>query len=268
MDEYTNKILGRTQLNVGRLGLAASYGAPVEAFEEAFEKGCNYFYWGSGRKKSGMTRAIRNICEKGQRDKLVIALQTYARNGLFTEAVFTRRLRKLGLEHVDVLILGWHNREPSEKLLERVMKMKEKGLFQYLAISGHNRAAFPEFEKTEAFDIFHIRYNAAHRGAETEIFPFLSDERRPGIVTYTATRHGYLLKSRHMPTGESPLTSADCYRFVMSNPAVDICLCGPKDTQEMKEGLKALDLGPLEDEELKRIKKIGDHIHQTTKGHF
>jgi hypothetical protein len=40
-------ILGRTGLKVGRLGISSSYGAPAEAFEEAFERGCNYFVIGS-----------------------------------------------------------------------------------------------------------------------------------------------------------------------------------------------------------------------------
>ncbi|MCJ7771951.1 MAG: hypothetical protein MUP22_02335, partial [Desulfobacterales bacterium] len=73
------RILGNTGLSVGRLGVAGSYGAPAEAFEEAFDKGCNYFYLGSGRHRAGMKQAIRNICKKGHRVKLVIALHNYAR---------------------------------------------------------------------------------------------------------------------------------------------------------------------------------------------
>jgi predicted aldo/keto reductase-like oxidoreductase len=268
MDEDHEKILGRTNLAVGRLGVSASYGAPAEAFEEAFERGCNYFYWGSGRKKAGMSRAIRNIGKNGKRDKLVIALQTYARNGLLAESVFTKRLQKLGLTYADVLILGWHNREPSQKLLDRVVKMKEKGLFRFLAMSGHHRPIFQKMAETGIFDIFHIRYNAAHRGAEEDCFPFLTGENRPGIVTYTATRHGYLLNSKHMPPGESPLSSTDCYRFAMSHPAVDVCLCGPKDLHQMQDALNALELGPLDDEMRDRAKKIGDHVHKTAKGYF
>ena len=57
--------LGRTGLSVGRLGLGAGYGAPAAAFEKAFERGCNYFYWTS--RKSGMREAVRNICDSGQR---------------------------------------------------------------------------------------------------------------------------------------------------------------------------------------------------------
>jgi hypothetical protein len=59
-DQNRFRILGRTGLKVGRLGVACSYGAPTAAFEEAFEQGVNYFYWGS-RRKASMARAIRNI---------------------------------------------------------------------------------------------------------------------------------------------------------------------------------------------------------------
>jgi hypothetical protein len=60
MNEDNFRILGRTGLKVGRLGVACSYGAPAQAFEEAFDHGVNYFYWGSMR-KTAMARAIRNI---------------------------------------------------------------------------------------------------------------------------------------------------------------------------------------------------------------
>ena len=77
MDENRFRILGRTGLKAGRLGVACSYGAPTAAFEEAFEQGVNYFYWGSMRKES-MARAIRNIIGRGKRDELVIGDTTEA----------------------------------------------------------------------------------------------------------------------------------------------------------------------------------------------
>jgi len=268
MEAFKERVLGRTALKVGRLGVAASYGAPAEAFEEAFEQGCNYFYWGSGLRKTGMSQAIRNICGRGRRDRLVVAIQTYARTGLLTERIFKRRLRSMGLTYADALILGWHNQPPSQKLIDRSMKMKEKGLFRFLGMSGHNRSTFPKVAATDDFDILQIRYNAAHRGAEEECFSHFKVDNRPGIVTYTATRHGYLLNPKKMPPGESALTSSDCYRYVMSNTAVDVCLCGPKNTDQMRAALQALELGPMENEEINRVKIIGDHVHQTAKGFF
>ena len=262
---FKERTLGATGLIVGPLGLAASYGAPAEAFEEAFERGCNYFYLGSGRHRAGMKRAIRRLCGQGRRDKLVVAIQSYARYGLLMEYFFKRNLRAMGLVQADILILGWHNRRPSERLIERALALREKGLFRFLGMSGHNRGLFPQMAGDGKFDLFHIRYNAAHRGAESETFPYLTGDSRPGIVTYTATRWGQLLDPGKIPPGESAPAPSDCYRFVLSNPAVDICLCGPRNIRQMREALATLELGPLGKEDMERMKRIGDYIRSTNR---
>ncbi|MBW1984170.1 MAG: hypothetical protein JRI53_05580 [Deltaproteobacteria bacterium] len=267
-NENQIRTLGNTGLKVGRLGVAASYGAPAEAFEEAFDKGCNYFYLGSGRHSGGMKQAIRNICDKGYRDKLVVAIHNYGRIGLLTEYFFKKTLRSLNIDHADVLILGWHNRRPANMLLDRALALKKKGLVKFLGMSGHKRSLFPKLADEGLFDLFHIRYNAAHRGAEQDAFPFLTGNESPGIITYTATRWRHLLNPKKMPPGESPLSAADCYRFVFSNPAVAVCLSGPANINQMREALTALDLGPLEPDEMKRIKLIGDYVHKTSKSFF
>ena len=110
-------------------------------------------------------------------------------------------------------------------------------------------------------DILMVRYNAAHRGAEQDVFPHLPGERPPGVTTYTATRWGQLLQAKKMPPGESPMSAADCYRFALSSPHVDLCLVGPKSEQEMDEALTVLDNEPFSGEELARIHRIGDHVH-------
>jgi predicted aldo/keto reductase-like oxidoreductase len=215
-----------------------------------------------------MKQAIRNICSGGHRERLVVSIHTYARSGLLLEPLLKRNLRSLNLEYTDILLLGAHGRRPSRMLLDRALRMKEEGLFRFLGMSGHNRSLFPKIAGEGLFDLFHIRYNAAHRGAETETFPYIANGNGPGIVTYTATRWGHLLKPKNMPAGESALKSSDCYRFVLSNPVVDVCLCGPRDINQMKAALSSLDLGPLDEEEMDRIKRIGDHVHRTAKGFF
>jgi predicted aldo/keto reductase-like oxidoreductase len=261
------RILGRTGLKVGRLGVAASYGAPANAFEAAFERGCNYFYWGSQR-KVGMLQAIKNICGRGKRDQLVVVIQSYSRSALLMELFYKKALKSLGLDYADVLLLGWHNWRPSRRLLEKALQMKDKGMFGFLGLSGHNRTLFHRLAKDSLFDLFHIRYNAAHRGAENEVFTHLQENAKPGIVTYTATRWGQLLNSQKLPPGETTPSASDCYRFVLSHPAVDVCMSGPKDLNQMQEALKSLDLGPLSGAELERMRKIGDHVHQKSAKFF
>ena len=216
MDFSQPRILGRTGLEAGRLGAGAGYGAPAAAFEEAFERGCNYFYWTSRR--SGMCQAIKNLCRRGKRDQMIVVIQSYSRSAFLLEASVKKSLKTLSLEYADVLILGWYNRLPSLRIIDKAHALKKKGFFRFIGLSGHNRSLFPKLADDDIFDLFHIRYNAAHRGAEIETFPYLAKEKGPSIVSYTATRWGQLLNSKKMPSGYDPPSSADCYRFVLSNP--------------------------------------------------
>jgi len=265
MSAFTQRQLGKTGLLVGPLGVAGGYGAPAEAFEAAFERGCNYFYWSTPR-KSGMRQAIRNICRQGHREKLVVVLQSYSRSARLMELFFEKGLQSANLDHADVLLLGWYNNPPSRRILDKALAMQEKGLFRFLGLSGHRRSLFARLAAQDLIDIFHIRYNAAHRGAETEVFARLDPHKRPGTVTYTTTRWGQLLSPRRMPAGETPASPSDCYRFVLSHPRVDVGMCGPKNLEQMKAALDTLELGPMSPGELERMHKIGAYVHSKGKG--
>jgi predicted aldo/keto reductase-like oxidoreductase len=64
-----------------------------------------------------------------------------------------------------------------------------------------------------------------------------------------------------MPKGEEPPTAADCYRFSLSNPAIDVCMMGAKNMEQMRENLSVLDQGPMMEEELIRMRRIGDYVY-------
>ena len=69
--------LGRTGLQVSKLGLGSSFKAPTASYLEAFDRGVNYFYWGSIR-RSLMGNAIREIA-RDRREQMVLVLQSYSR---------------------------------------------------------------------------------------------------------------------------------------------------------------------------------------------
>lgn len=267
MDFYAPRSLGQTGLKVGALGIASGYGVPTSAIEQAFERGCNYFYWGS-RRTDDMARAIRNLCDKGKREDLVLLIQSYSRSSLLLQSFFEKGLKRLKLDYVDILLLGWHNQLPSKRIIDCALYLKEQGKVRFLAVSSHKRSAFSLFMEQGLFDICHFRYNAAHRGAETDLLPILSGDFKPGRVAYTATRWGQLLKPQKMPEGELPLTASDCYRFVLTHPDVDVCMCGPRNEHEMNHALQILQLGPLDEPELKRIQRIGDYVYKNSRMFF
>jgi len=260
-DFRDHTLLGRTGLTVSRLGLASGYGVPAEAVERAYgEHHINYFYW-SQRRGAGMAQALRRLA-RSERDGIVVALQSYDHLGWFMSRGVEKGLKALGIDHADILILGWYNRFPGQRILNAARSLQERGLVRFLAMSGHNRRLFGEVAKRaeSPIDVFMVRYSAAHRGAEEEIFPHLPESGAPGVTTYTATRWGKLLDQGKMPPGERPLTAAECYRFVLSQPRVDLCMMGPRSLQEFEEGAAALEGGPVTAEERERFRRIGDFV--------
>ena len=255
--------LGRTGLKVGRLGISSSYGTPATAIEEAFERGCNYFTWGTfirGR-SSEMKTAIKNIVHRGQRENLVLAMVSYAHSAILTDFFFEKGLKATGLDYADILLLGYFPKRPPQRVIDGALRLKEKGRVRFIGLTSHNRKVFALLRNENLFDVYHVRYNAVHRGAETETFPYLLGDNRPGVVSFTATSWGRLLTSQKMPPDTPPLTAADCYRFVLSNSAVDVCMMGVKNRAQMRENLKVLESGSLSEEKLNLMRRIGDYIH-------
>ena len=262
MNFNSHTTLGRTGLSVSRLGFGASYPAPAESLENAFhERGVNFFLWGTGR-RDPMRDALRNLVQS-HRDQVVIAFQTYDKGGLFMRHFHEKGLRRLGVDHVDLLLMSWMRGVPRGRMLETALKLKEEGKVRYLGISTHDRplagriAADPE----SPVDTIMIRYNAANVGAEKDIFPLIPENNAPGVIAFTTTRWGQLVSPKKMPPGEKPLTAADCYRFALSSGKVDVCLTGPKTAEELEGGMKAMDLGPLSDEEMERVRSIGAYVY-------
>jgi aryl-alcohol dehydrogenase-like predicted oxidoreductase len=261
-DFHDKVTLGRSDLKVSRLGLGASFSAPTAAYEAAFERGVNYFYWGSLRRHF-MGQAIRNLAP-AHREQLVIVLQSYARLGALVGPSIERALTTLGLDYADVLLLGWHNKPPSPRMLHASLRLKERGLINHLAVSSHKRALFPRLLDDPHVEIWHVRYNAVHRGAERDVFPHVEArqvEERPGVVTFTTTRWGHLCDPKRTPAGERTPTGTDCYRFALSHPAVHVALAGPADVDQMAQALHALDLGPMHEDELAWMQRVGDAMY-------
>jgi aryl-alcohol dehydrogenase-like predicted oxidoreductase len=265
---FERKILGRTGLEVGRLGIASSYGVSGEALEKAFDRGVNYIYWGS-RRLASFGNGIKRL--KPQRDRFVLVVQSYTRMASLMGWSLERALRALTFDHADVLLLGMWNKPVPPRILDAAQELKRRGLVRFLAVSTHHRALVPAIAAGNDFDIVHFRYNAAHPGAERDIFPDLPATNRPGMVSFTATSWGQLMgksnalanitnRAHPIPQGERTPTATDCYRYVLSRPEVDVCLTGPSNETQMNEALDALQRGPMTDDELAWMQRVGKAV--------
>lgn len=265
MSEFLEKReIGKTGLVSSRLGIGSTFNAPASAIEKAFERGINYLYWGTVRQPD-FAQAMRNL-ERTHRDDLILTIQSYSNDPETIEAEVAQCIKEAGIGHFDFLLLGSRNSEPGPRYIEVFERMKSLGMVRYLSLSSHNRPSMQkyldDYPKGECpYEILMLRYNAVHRGAERDVFPYVK-ESSPTILTYTATRWGHLLDPSKMPEGEDPVTARDCYRFSLSHSAVDMVLCGPATEGQLDEAIAALEAGPLEDDERARLERIGDYLYQ------
>jgi aryl-alcohol dehydrogenase-like predicted oxidoreductase len=259
---FAPRTLGRTGLRIGPLGLGSSYGVADRDLDWAVDHGCNYLYWGSLRRR-GFGRGLKRLCQT-RRDDIVLVIQSYARFGSAVEMSLELALRRLGTDRADVLLLGWWNDTPRASVVAGAVRARERGKTRFIAMSTHQRplAGTLVADAKGVIDIVHVRYNAAHRGAEREVFPHRSPA-GAGVVAFTATRWGKLLTQSE--SGRSP-SAGDCYRFVLSNPAVDLCLAGPRNGEDLRAAIAALERGPMDQEELRWMCTIGDRVHAAASG--
>ncbi|XXX73660.1 aldo/keto reductase [Sorangium sp. So ce134] len=254
--------LNRSGLDVVPLGLASAHGIPGRDVERAFERGVDFFYWGSYRAPE-FGAALKRIGAR-HRERIKVVVQSYARWPSGIGKSLDKGLRDLGFDYADILLLGWWNLPPRASILDAAAEVVRSGRARKLMISCHHRPTFPLLARDPRVDLLMIRYNAAHPGAERDVFPHLAAD-RPGIVTYTATSWGQLLKRSLVPSNERMPTGTDCYRFVLSNPDVNACWTGPRDAAQLDEALAALDAGPMSDEELAWMRRVGVAVRDKTK---
>ena len=259
--------LGRSGPSTSRIGLSSGYGISGADVTRAFERGVRYFYFGS-RRTSDFGRAIADL--KGNRDQATLVVQSYTRAAWMLRGSLERALKTLGTDRADYLLLGWWNRVPPNRIVDAALAVKEAGLALHILISSHSRPTLVDLAADRRFDALMLRYSAAHPGAEREVFPSLApvgqpQNRRVGVVAYTATRWGMLLDPKRTPDGDPTPRASDCYRFALSNPHVDVCAIGPKNAAELDEALTTLDRGPMSADEIAWMKRVGAHVREGAK---
>ena len=224
-DDFLFRALPKVGKRVFRLGLSASYGLDEAGAREALAAGMNYVFW--SRFAKPLTAALKDEIRR-DRERLVIACGPtlgYTRGAVRRAAESSLRL--LGTDYLDVFQLHWLGKMSAWTAGTRaeLVRLREEGKVRALGVSIHDRSRAGRLAEDSPLDLFMIRYNAAHPGAERDIFPHLGT-RRPAVVAYTATAWRRLLRRPRGWEGRVP-TAGDCYRFCLGSPQVDVVLAAP-----------------------------------------
>lgn len=259
-NEFKYSQLPVIEKKVFRLGLASNFGIDGPAMEQALEEyGINYHFWTP--RMSRVTEVIKRALRKDREQYVIATGPTTAWWGSNLRRYTEKTLSLLETDYLDILHMFWVGVTSTWKdsTMEELVKLREEGKVRAIGISIHNRQRAGILVKDSPLDLFMIRYNAAHPGAEQDIFPHLQPDRH--IVTaYTATRWRKLLKRPKGWNGDVP-TAGHCYRFCLSNTNVNVVLTGPKSLEQLKENIAALDSGPLNEREMAWMREFGNVVH-------
>ena len=248
------------------LGLACNYGIDSDGVRAAIDAGVNYLFWPGARCKPALEGVKQALA--ADRERFILAAGTGGPFGFSYRSRVESLLRQFAIDYIDVFqmfwlgVTSWDNRSVMDALLE----LREQGKIRAIGVTIHDRKRAGRLAADSELDMLQIRYNAAHPGAERDIFPHLPQGPQPRrfLVAYTATSWRKLLTAPEGWAGKVP-TAGDCYRFCLSNPAIPVVLTGPASTEQLRENLAGIAQGPLGEEEQQWMREIGDRVHHPGK---
>ena len=240
-----------------RLGLSGSFGLDEAGAEEALER-VQYVFW---TPRSHLLRPLRRALAKDRERYVVASGPALAYLAGSVRRAAEKRLRALGTDYLDILQIYWMGKMSAftGAVQEEMARLRAEGKVRALGASIHDRPRAGRLAEDSILDLLMIRYNAAHPGAERDIFPHLA-RRRPAVVAYTATSWRRLLRPPSGWTGRAA-TAGECYRFCLSSAAVDVVLSGPRTREELRENLAAVERGPLGPAEDEWMRALGKAVH-------
>lgn len=160
---------------VVRLGLATrGNGCLTRAdVEWALERGINFLNWCGHPDALSQTVAALGA----QRQDLVVCVQLEARSAIDASTELDRLLEQLRTDYLDIVTF-YYVEEPQEwraiiapgGALQACRQAQRQGRVRWLGLTSHQRPLAALAARSGLLDTLMIRYNAAHRGAEHEVF--------------------------------------------------------------------------------------------------
>jgi predicted aldo/keto reductase-like oxidoreductase len=253
---------------VCRLGLATrGNGALTEDdILHALGRGINFLNWPGG--EDGLSHVVADLGTN--RSEVVVCVQFEARNATDAASELRTILSALHTDYVDVLTLyyveemrEWQEIVGAGGALSYCQAAQRDGVVRRIGLTTHQRPLAATVARSGLLDLLMLRYNAAHRGAEREVFP-VTDELGLPIIAYTALRWGALLRPTPDDPPEFVVPKAPAwYRFALQSPSVAVVLAAPHNRAELEDDLSVLDAaGPLPPAEYQQLAEHGLRVRK------
>ncbi|MCE9561958.1 MAG: aldo/keto reductase [Planctomycetes bacterium] len=259
---------------VSRLGLASHGRTAITADDvlHAVSRGVNFLNWSAFAEGPPDDEAFpAAVAALGrERDGVAVCVQFAARTAAEAAGELRSVLSAIRSDYVDVVTLyyveradEWDSLRSPDGVVEYLRAARADGLVRRLGVTSHQRPLAATMVASGLLDCVMVRYNAAHRGAERDVFPVAAACGLP-VIAYTALRWGaLLLPTPDDPPGFVPPPAPAWYRFVLQHPAVSVALSAPHTRAELDEDLDILSVSaPLPADEYESLARHGERVRR------
>jgi aryl-alcohol dehydrogenase-like predicted oxidoreductase len=247
------------------LALAANPDQDPKCVERAAVLGINFFFFYSPGHKL-FVEALKPVVRQ-RRNEIILASGSGSRSKTGLRSARRKILAAIDDEMIDIFFAEYINPGDHEAaifgsggVLDELQQWKAAGTIRFVGVTAHDRALARKLAEDVRVDVLMHRFNMAHRKASEEVFPAAVKTKTP-IIAFTATRWGSLLNAHPEWAGKSP-TAADCYRFCLAQPAVQIVLTAPKSIAELEENLAVAKLPPMDALAQRHWQRFGDVVYK------
>jgi len=254
-----------------RLGMAGNPRQESGCVQLAYDAGVNYFFfYGPGH--ITMVLELAELIPR-HRDSLIIATGSGSRSTRGLSTAWRKIVGPLGTGRVDVFFAEYIS--PADDLanivgaggvLDVLQDWKDKGRIRFAGVTTHDRQLARRLISDPRVDVLMHRFNMAHRKAAREVFPAAVREGKP-VVAFTATRWGTLLERPQSWNLEVP-RATDCYRYCLTEPAVQVVLTAPASITELQQNLQILSKPKMGARQRTKWEQFGDYVYGTGRDDF
>jgi len=276
-----HRILGRSGLRVGEIGLGTEYllNLPQDhvarVIHAAIERGVNYFdlFWPQPE-----FRDIMGAAFAGHREQVLLAAHlgstmekgqpVIGRDPAVCEEFFQDFLRRYRTDHVDVLFLFNSNTQEDygnllkpDGLLEIAYRHKQKGATRLIGFGGHNADTARQAAESGLFDvvIFPVNFTCRTVPGNRELHDACNRE-QVGLIAMKPYAGGRLLRDEAIVSIEDfqmgrtqmagaatrfakrqAISPVQCLSYALSQPGVSTVIPGCKDLPQLDAALTYLD---------------------------
>jgi aryl-alcohol dehydrogenase-like predicted oxidoreductase len=245
------RTLGPGGPTVSPLGVSGHYGLSVEGFARAAEAGVNLFFWEPNY--ATLTRFVNRLSPTDRRQIHVLA-GTFEAEPAKIRKDALRAIKNLGLERLSIFLIFWTQswQRITPDVREVLEQLKAEGKVQVYGLSTHSRPLAAEAIR-DGWNPVMVRHSAAHRKAESEVFP-LARACGTSIITFNNTCYGRLLDGTFRPS--------DCFRYSLGTEGVSACFTAPSTLEYLEENLDALKNPELAPDVRERLLKRGEWMYR------